>query len=154
MKYHVNVTVDQEVYLYHKQRGTKLSQTVNDFLKGLMLINQENNSLDLEQAKLDSLKKDFQEQMIKVSLAREQAEQEALERKEALLKREVEDSLVVRSIEEEEYWKETIRLLAKNPSVLHGRYKYYNNIFGDISFVLWQEKLGKIKEEKKDGKRK
>lgn len=138
----MNITVDQEVYIYHKEKGTKLSTTINQYLKELMLNNEKTLELAAEEERLETLKQELRNQMVKVTSARqnhaqaieEQQKQKEAENKERMFK--------INTIEEYEYWKETKQVLERNPELKEGRYKYFTNVFNDqINYDDWKKKL-------------
>ena len=64
----ISVTIDGEVIEYHRAKGTKLSGTVNDYLKALM-------GTEVEKVDLNSKINELEADLAKAKLERQQSEQ-------------------------------------------------------------------------------
>lgn len=153
VKLHINVTIDKEVYLYHKEKGTAFSSTINDFLKGLML---EEDAIALKEAEeqVKLMKEGLSKSLIALSIAKETAlkEQKELEESKAT-DRElfIKDFLQEFLDGERQYWKDAILILNKLPSKEQDFYNSYCSIYrDDVTIELWRKKLSLCKENQSD----
>jgi hypothetical protein len=143
-KQRINALIDFEVYIYHKEKGTNLSQKCNEYLKALMLHdNSISKSMSEIEKTIERQKKELLKSMTDLEIIKQQeAEQEKFIVK-SLDSAQKDYELNNLSVEENNYWEHTVNLLKTNPSLRLGRYHYYKNVFNSgLNFDDWVVRLG------------
>jgi DNA polymerase III psi subunit len=152
-KVHVNFTIDKDVHLWLSGQDFPESKSglVNDFLKSLMLSSYQADNADVKalEEELSDLEKQSKEVITRRSVVEQELLRIRFHQKKVLAKQSEEEFFAIKNKAEREWWDETITKTLVNPSLVLGRYQYYNNVFRPCTYKKWLEKFEKIKNEEK-----
>lgn len=86
-KTRLNISIDRDVHVYWRYKDINISQIVNDYLKGLMLVEEEDNEiaeLELQEKELKEQMKKIQEQLsfVIMKISKEKSQREETKKEE------------------------------------------------------------------------